>query len=358
MSPTPPASTPGDSSLLPGVTRTRVTGRRAIEDCVDRLNRVSRMAERLVDAWGEADGELSFGAVDGLENAGVEGLSLAECRMDVGLTLHARDPLPISGACVVGLPVTGRITALSRGRDIACGPGEALVLDPAEVVRSRVAPGTHFVEFTLPANVMRRLAAEWAPGLETGMPRFQPLVSASLARRLLVMAGEMASVAATRATAAAADDALARERVLRWAEMIGLTLLHEQPDEALRHGRRSAGTRRAGTSAVRRAMDFIHAHADSPIGLDEIAAAACVSVRTLIRHFGAQLGESPAACLRGIRLDRARAALQARPDLAVRDIACAWGFQNASKFTEAYKRRFGETPASSRRPDKSRRIGP
>jgi AraC-like DNA-binding protein len=343
-----PAFAASGPSILHGVAMTRIEGRRAIEDYVERLNRASCVAERRLVAWGGAGDELSLGAVHGLDDASLDGLSLAECRMGVALALHARDASAVSGACVVGLPVTGRITALSRGREVSCGPGEGLLLDASEVEWSRVAPGTHFIEFTVPGSVIRRLAAEWAPGLAAGRPRFEPQISAPLARRLRAMAAEVACIAGEGANSDAAASHVARAMIRRWVEMIGLTLLHEQP---LVGARRALQPTRPGGPAngtVRRALDFIHAHADSPIGLAEIAAAAHVSARTLLRHFDAQVGETPVACLRRVRLDGARAELQARPDATVRDIASAWGFQNASKFAEAYRQRFGETPAATR----------
>ncbi len=75
--------------------------------------------------------------------------------------------------------------------------------------------------------------------------------------------------------------------------------------------------------------------------LSDIAAAACVSASSLLRQFNEHLGLSPGAFLRQVRLDRARNELRRGGSGSVRELAQRWGFQNASKFSQAYLRRFG-----------------
>jgi transcriptional regulator GlxA family with amidase domain len=129
----------------------------------------------------------------------------------------------------------------------------------------------------------------------------------------------------------------------RWTEMIALTLLHEQ---------RASGSPEAPTLQPRslsRALDYIDANAHSDILLADIAAAACVSVSSLLRHFNEHLGQPPMAFLRQVRLDRARAELRQGDAGLIRDLAQRWGFQSAGKFSQAYLRRFGERPSEGRK---------
>src|SRR6185503_10522273 len=112
--------------------------------------------------------------------------------------------------------------------------------------------------------------------------------------------------------------------------------------------RRSSGSAPA-PAGLRRAIDFIQAHADGAIGLADIAEAACISVSSLLRHFQAHVGMSPYAFLRTVRLERAHEELTRGAPDDIRDIALRWGFQNASKFSRAYHEQFGERPSDTRR---------
>ena len=78
------------------------------------------------------------------------------------------------------------------------------------------------------------------------------------------------------------------------------------------------------------------------------ASPAPAKASSVLRHFGAQLGMSPYAFLRVVRLERARAELQRGGPEAIRDVALRWGFQNASKFSRAYQEQFGERPSETR----------
>jgi len=318
-------------------------GRGAIEGYLHELNLASPVAERRITRWGpDAADRLCVNAV--LHSPVTGGhwagdVFMGECQFSFGLDLRTRNPGVAPASYAIGLPLAGSMSVTLDGREVRAAAGEGVIIDPAEVERTQVAGGSHFVEFHLPKAELLRLAASWAPGLEGRAPRFVPHLSPALAPRLLFMAAQAAQVLESPAHPAGA-----RLLFQRWTEMIALTLLHEQ---ALDHGL----ARRAGAPApasVRRAIDFIQAHADGAIGLADIAAAACTSASSLLRHFQAHLGLSPYAYLRGVRLERARAELQRDAAAAIQDIALRWGFQNASKFSRAYQAQFGEKPSQTR----------
>jgi transcriptional regulator GlxA family with amidase domain len=103
---------------------------------------------------------------------------------------------------------------------------------------------------------------------------------------------------------------------------------------------------------VRRAVEFIEAHADTIGTVREIADAAGVSIRTLQVAFRAERAESPAACLRDVRLARAHAALLAADPGSgdsVTEIALRHGFAHAGRFAAAYRRRYGQAPGATLR---------
>lgn len=112
---------------------------------------------------------------------------------------------------------------------------------------------------------------------------------------------------------------------------------------------------RATTDLVRRrhvrvAMDFMEEHAAEPITSTDVANAACVSIRALQAGFHDEVGMSPMAYLRNLRLDKAHAELLASPaDVSVSAVASRWGFMHLGRFAEQYRRKFGMLPSESRK---------
>ena len=97
---------------------------------------------------------------------------------------------------------------------------------------------------------------------------------------------------------------------------------------------------------VRRAEDFMRAHCAEPLRLSDVAAAAGCSVRTLGDVFRRFCGRTPLAALHRIRLEQVHAELSlgATGD-TVGTVARRYGFTNSSRFTIAFRRRFGEAPS-------------
>jgi AraC-like DNA-binding protein len=99
---------------------------------------------------------------------------------------------------------------------------------------------------------------------------------------------------------------------------------------------------------IKRARDYIHAHADKKIGLADIAAVAGCGYRGMQRGFMDAYGTTPMAYLRIVRLKRIRAIL--RGELgghAISDVAKQWGFTHMSRFARDYCREFGELPSET-----------
>ncbi len=111
-----------------------------------------------------------------------------------------------------------------------------------------------------------------------------------------------------------------------------------------------AATPAVSPATVRRAEDYMQAHAGQPLQLQDIAAAAGVPARTLQTHFRSRHGTSPMLWLRDLRLQRVRARLlQARDDASVTGAALEAGFAHLGRFAQAYAARFGEAPSQTLR---------
>lgn len=102
--------------------------------------------------------------------------------------------------------------------------------------------------------------------------------------------------------------------------------------------------------SVRRAQEFMHSQAAEPASLAQLCAQLGISARALQAAFREHTGQSPMAYWRELRLDRARAALQAgAPGTSVSRVAMDFGFVHLGHFAAHYHRRFGETPAQTLR---------
>jgi AraC-like DNA-binding protein len=102
---------------------------------------------------------------------------------------------------------------------------------------------------------------------------------------------------------------------------------------------------------VKRAEEYIRAHARDDLTVEKIAAAAGVSPRSMFYGFRHWRNTTPMAHVRELRLELARRALEEarHGGGTVSDAAMSAGFTNFSQFSKIYKARFGETPSMTLR---------
>ena len=100
-------------------------------------------------------------------------------------------------------------------------------------------------------------------------------------------------------------------------------------------------------SRVRRAIDWIRAHANESIRTESLAAIAAMSVPAFHRHFKAATTMSPLQFQKALRLQEARRLLLADFDVAA--AAYAVGYESASQFSREYSRLFGMPPSQTAR---------
>ncbi|MBT2504156.1 helix-turn-helix transcriptional regulator [Curtobacterium sp. ISL-83] len=97
---------------------------------------------------------------------------------------------------------------------------------------------------------------------------------------------------------------------------------------------------------LQKALDYVHAHADQPISVADIAAAAGLSVRSIQETFQRTLGQTPMAYLHHVRLTAVRQELlqNNRSTTTVGAVARKWGFGHLGRFSSSYYATFGEHP--------------
>lgn len=111
--------------------------------------------------------------------------------------------------------------------------------------------------------------------------------------------------------------------------------------------------RRAGLAPaprdVRRAVDYIHAHAGMNPSLGRLAEVAGVPGRTLSAHFRGFVGCAPVEYVNRVRLQNVRHLLRAKAFATVAEAAKAQGFAHLGRFAAAYHVAFGEKPHETMR---------
>lgn len=97
---------------------------------------------------------------------------------------------------------------------------------------------------------------------------------------------------------------------------------------------------------VNRAIDLIVTALDEPLPLERVAAAACCSPFHFHRLFKRVTGETLAAVVGRLRLERALRRLVRGPRATLTEIALDCGFNSASDFSRRFRARYGVAPSA------------
>lgn len=230
---------------------------------------------------------------------------------------------------VVGTVVSGCETFVVRGVRRYAGPGSFCLVNPGEVHDGEPHGEGYAYRMTYPSlDLVRKVAGEVTGRAVTGTPFFRaPDIHDPDAAALFVAAH----------CSLAGEDALAADQ--RYVAVLGLALVrHADIGAPLPLGRERG--------PVRRARDYLEAHAGGEIDLATLAGVAGLSRFHLIRAFRKETGLTPHAWLSDLRVRRARRLL-AR-GIAPAEAAAMCGFADQSHLTRAFKARIGTTPGRFR----------
>jgi transcriptional regulator GlxA family with amidase domain len=101
-------------------------------------------------------------------------------------------------------------------------------------------------------------------------------------------------------------------------------------------------------SVVERAQHWLQKNMAKDIRMSDLARAMSVSDRTLARRFGAAIRQTPLEYLQAVRLEAARALLEAG-DMTVQSIAAQVGYSDTSSFSRLFGQVVGLSPGAYRR---------
>jgi AraC family transcriptional regulator len=110
---------------------------------------------------------------------------------------------------------------------------------------------------------------------------------------------------------------------------------------------RSSARRRDGTlprGRLRAVVEYIEEHLDARPTLEQMAAAARLSVYHFARQFKAATGVPPHQYVILRRVERAKQLLQGGTDLSLAEVALRAGFSDQSRLSHHFKRNVGVTP--------------
>jgi AraC family transcriptional regulator len=98
---------------------------------------------------------------------------------------------------------------------------------------------------------------------------------------------------------------------------------------------------------LQRVSDHIHDHLDEPLNLTQLAELGCLSPCHWHRIYASFYGETMAATVKRLRLQRAAGDL-AQTTLPVRQVVARCGYPNVQSFTRAFSQAYGLPPAQYR----------
>jgi AraC-like DNA-binding protein len=272
------------------------------------------------------------------------------CRMTLGYVTYGAEiewTLPRKEDCyVVSLIVTGHnLLSRSDGARVRTPANNGgLVLSPIRAHWVRMSPDTEHLAITIPRVVLEAHLADMLGCPVAGVVDFDlGLDLCTAPGRALLQSVRFLATELDR-PGGLADMPLARHQLEAYVLTMLLHAGRHQFSDALTGAN---DRRRLGRLAT--VVDYIEAHADRELTPQILARIACVSVRTLHAAFQDQLGETPMAYVRKVRLDRVRADLLRRDPqrVGVTQIATQWGFMHLSRFARQYRDRFNELPSTT-----------
>lgn len=267
---------------------------------------------------------------------GVEGLSVEQARLQGAPTGALVDA---TGIVRVGQVRRGALAFTDRTRTTA---GRMPFLFP---VRPYACRWNELGLLTVSLDLAAVQAhAAGLLGLDEFELRFTegPPVSAPMTRYLAHL---ITSLGETQLSDDAMGHPLLRQEAFR---SVATAVLHTFPSTFLGRPARPADADRV-PGGVRRAIAHMEEHLSRPLTLAELAEAARMSPRGLQAAFARQLGTTPMAHLRSLRMRAAHAELlEADPGRGdtVAGIAARWGFTHPGRFATDYRTAYGVSPGA------------
>ena len=257
--------------------------------------------------------------------------SLDLCRISYGARVQVMSPA-LETIYHLQILLSGHCRSSSRGEERIYTPGEILLINPDDPVDLTYSADCEKFIVKLPVRLLENacLDQHWL------LPR-QGIRFDSARRDLAGLDGFvplLALICHEAESCAGPEVQTLYERIVA-SKLLGLLASNVQrvsPEVE------SSG----GFEAVRQ---FIEAHLCDEIGMEQLREVARVSERSLYLLFERQVGISPRDYVRQRKLERVHALLQLPGARSVTEVALDHGFVHLGRFSETYRKRFGELPS-------------
>lgn len=295
-------------------------------------------AESLTD-WDQTYSQVSAGNFRG-EVVDIGFLGLQVFRETTNQAVHQQGR-PMADCHVIGVPLSmsgpGLFSRQQFGRDhvVTCSGNESFSMTTPEQF--------DVLAVTVPRNRLKKLLA-----LESEHEGFtdQPCVLRPAQECITTLRNCLTSLL----DPAEFDGALLRnhqiQRIMASAVMSSVvsTLMSARPAE---DPNRSF---RARSHMVKGIVDWVMSRPEDPPTIEEICLQFNIGRRLLNYSFQEVLGTNPLSYLRSMRLNAVRRELRkGDTTIAVKDVAARWGFWHLPRFSNEYRKLFGELPSETLR---------
>ncbi len=250
---------------------------------------------------------------------------------------------PLSELYAVNLPLTGHADVRYRGAEVHSSPHDAVVFSTPDASDMRWSADHTVLCVTIRRTALDRHLSRMLGRQVDGGIDFAPAMSmqgsgtswGGVVQTLLDVAERSRAGTQSPLLAAELENMVMTTLLLAQPHSYSDELLDEQPA--------------ASTRTVRQAIEVMHSQPAAGLTVPVIAEQVGVSERSLQSAFRSQLGTSPSAYLRDMRLERAHDALLATSpqERSVSQIGVESGFVHLGRFARTYRERFGENPSQT-----------
>lgn len=261
--------------------------------------------------------------------------SLDLCRISYGARVQVLSPA-LESIYHLQILLHGHCRSFACGREQIYTSGEILLINPDDPVDLTYSADCEKFIIKLPVGLLENACLEQKWGLPKNGIRF---ASSRYDLNTLECFVQLLGLICQEAEGAAAPQVQTLYERIVASKLLGLlasNVARRVPEQSLGQG----------FEAVRQ---FIDAHLRKEISIEQLMDVARVSERSLYLLFERQVGVSPRDYVRQRRLERVRELLQSPAARSVTEIALDHGFLHLGRFSEAYRKRFGELPSQTTR---------
>ncbi len=252
-----------------------------------------------------------------------------------------------AGPLSIKTVLSGRVTWLVRGRELVVDPSSFLVVSSGEEYSMNIqaeTPVETCCAFFAPGFVERVAGDLVSPDLTDQAPPSVPYLSA-LHRNSAVGVKNAVQTLASRCFEALEPSGYEEAFVVLAAELLRVYQTIREQGDRVPAARES--TRRELFRRLLIGREYLHSHSSGSVSLAATARAACLSPFHFHRGFTHAFEQTPHTYLTNLRLDQARARIEAGSSVLAASLEA--GFSNPSAFSRLFRSRFGELPGAVRR---------